>query len=83
MSVSPEREMIIRTAWKERGSHQWNPEVHGRGAPLIIPATTPKPGQPIPADDNLEFRLGNVDNEPVNEIVCEGVILESFPIQFI
>jgi hypothetical protein len=63
-ATSPERESIIRTAWKERGAKQWDPQVHGRGlAPLNIQASTDmqttKPGQqPLLPYDNLEFRLG-------------------------
>jgi hypothetical protein len=62
MATSPARERIIRTAWEERGSKQWEPTIHGRGlAPLNISAsvdmTPERPGQPLPPDDNLEFRL--------------------------
>jgi hypothetical protein len=38
MATSQDRERIIRTTWAERGKNQWDPEVHGRGLPLRIPA---------------------------------------------
>jgi hypothetical protein len=81
VATSPERESIIRTAWKERGAKQWDPEDHGRGlAPLNIPASTDM--QTI--EPNLEFRLGGteIDGTPMTAIVCEGIVVESWPIQF-
>jgi hypothetical protein len=89
-ATSPERESIIRTAWKERGAKQWDPQVHGRGlAPLNIQAstdmqTTNAGQQPLLPYDNLEFRLGGteIDGTPMTAIVCEGVVVESWPIQF-
>ena len=88
MAISPERESIIRAAWKKRGAKQWDAEIHGRGlAPLNIQASTmrrTKPGQPLPPYDNLEFRLGGteLDGTPMTAIVCEGVVVELWPIQF-
>jgi hypothetical protein len=81
VATSPERESIIRTAWKERGAKQWDPEVHGRGlAPLNIQAFT---GMQT-TEPNLEFKLGGteIDGTPMTAIVCEGVVVESWPIQF-
>jgi hypothetical protein len=71
----PERAKLIRRRWTETGIKLWNPDTHGRGlAPLniqgrveIIPA---KPGQPLPAYDNLEFKIVNGD------IVCEGIVVD-------
>ena len=86
MAPSPERERMIRTAWKERGAAQWDREVHGRGlASLNIPASTKKrkqkPGNaPVPRHDNLEFRLERrtIGGKPITAIVCEGVVVESW-----
>jgi hypothetical protein len=89
MPVSSERERVIRDAWKERGTAQWDPQVHGIGIePLNIQAATDmraqKPGHPpIPPYDNLEFRLERItiDGEAMNSIVCEGVVVETWPVR--
>ena len=89
MATSPERERVIRAAWKERGALQWDPQVHGRGLePLNIQAATDmrpqKPGHPpLPPYDNLEFRLERttIDDEPMTSIVCEGVVVATWPDQ--
>jgi hypothetical protein len=83
MATNPARERIIRTAWEERGSKQWNPAIHGRGlAPLNLPASvdmTPvRPGQPLPSHDNLEFRLLTATTGN-RSIVCEDVVLVTLP----
>jgi hypothetical protein len=85
MSVSPERERVIRTAWKARGADQWDREVHGRGlASLNIQASTnmrtAKSMRPITPYDNLEFRLvqATTGNVPIYSIVCEGVVVETW-----
>ena len=51
--VDPLREKLIRAAWRERGSRQWDPGTHGRGlSSLIIQAKTEMvertPGMPLP-----------------------------------
>ena len=89
MATSPEREHVIRTAWKERGADQWDREFHGRGlVSLNIPASTKKqklkPGhEPLPRHDNLEFRLERrtIGRRPVTAIVCEGVAVEWWPVK--
>jgi hypothetical protein len=84
MATSQDRERIIRAAWEERGKAEWNPETHGRGLlSLNIPATVEvRPvrfGAPLPPYDNLEFRLvrATMSGQPVNSIVCEGVVVET------
>jgi hypothetical protein len=85
MAASPSREQIIRTAWDERGSKLWKTEIHGRGEPLNIQASTdmrpPRPGQPMPPFDNLEFRLvrGTMNGYPIDSIVCEDVVVAMLP----
>jgi hypothetical protein len=76
------RERIIRATWKERGIKLWNPETHGKGIPLIIPAeqeatsiaTLISPG------DNLEFQLfcATGRGRPFNYIVCDGIVVETW-----
>ena len=83
MSVKQDRERVIRAAWNERGKDLWDPETHGKGLlALHIPA---KVGliqtvtyAPLPPYDNLEFRLvrANMNGQPVNSIVCEGVVVD-------
>jgi hypothetical protein len=84
--VDPQREKLIRAAWRERGSRQWDPGTHGRGlSSLIIQAKTEMvertPGMPLPKYDTLEFRLerSTVDGQPVDTIVCEGIVVETSP----
>jgi hypothetical protein len=86
MATGPERERIIRTAWEERGSKQWDPATHGRGlGPLNIAATTDmqpvRPGRPIPPHDNLEFHLvsATMSGQQINSIVCEDVVVATLP----
>jgi hypothetical protein len=76
MATSPARERIIRTAWEERGSKQWDPTIHGRGlAPLNMAAsmdmTPERPGHPLPLYDNLEFRLvtATMNGQAIKSIV--------------
>ena len=81
-----ERETVIRTAWKERGRNEWDPETHGRGLlPLNIQAETkmnPRGtlGTPIPPYDNLEFRLEQttVNGQIISAIVCECFVVEPY-----
>jgi hypothetical protein len=85
MAISAERERTIRTAWAERGSKLWKAYLHGKGAPLNIQASiemrTPRPGQPMPAFDNLEFRLvrGTMNGYPIDQVVCEDVVVAMLP----
>jgi hypothetical protein len=83
MATSPAREDIIRTAWEERGSKQWDPKIQGRGlTPLNIGAsvdmTPERPGQPLPIYDNLEFRLVTATTGN-RSIVCEDLVLVTLP----
>jgi hypothetical protein len=75
-----------KAAWRERGSRQWDPMTHGRGlSSLIIQAKTEMvertPGMALPKYDTLEFRLEGttVNGQSVDAIVCEGVVVESWP----
>jgi hypothetical protein len=84
MTASHQRERVIRAAWKDRGAARWDREVHGRGLePWNIRALknvhSPKPRRPLPND--LEFRLERttIDGEPMTSIVCEGVVVETWP----
>ena len=84
MATSKEREGTIRAAWEERGRAQWDPNTHGRGLlSLHIPATVEmrpvRVGAPLPPYDDLEFRLvrATMGGQPVNSIVCEGVVVET------
>jgi hypothetical protein len=66
-----------------RGSKQWDPTIHGRGlAPLNISAsvdmTPERPGQPLPPDDNLEFRLVTAATGN-RSILCENLVLVTLP----
>jgi hypothetical protein len=75
LSEQSEREKLIRRRWAETGIKLWNSDTHGRGlAPLniqgrheMMPAEM---GQPLPAYDNLEFKIVN------GEILCEGVVVD-------
>jgi hypothetical protein len=83
MATSPARERIIRTAWKERGSKQWDPTIHGRGfAPLNIAASVDmrpeRPGQPLPLFDNLECKLVTAATGN-RSILCEDLVLVTLP----
>jgi hypothetical protein len=82
--MDEDRERIIRAAWEERGKAQWDTETHGRGLlSLHIPAKVEmRPvrfGAPKPPYDDLEFRLvrATMNGQPVNSIVCEGVVVET------
>jgi hypothetical protein len=61
----------------------WNPDVHGAGlASLNIQGRTEllpvKPGETLPGYDNLEFKMvrSYVSGQPVNGIVCEGIVVD-------
>ena len=61
----------------------WNPDRHGAGhAALSIQGRAvllpPKPGETLPGYDTLEFKIVQscVNGETVNQIVCEGVVVE-------
>jgi hypothetical protein len=83
-TMNQERERVIVAAWKERGRKEWDPETHGRGLLSLniqaeVRMTQRGPlGTPIPAHDNLEFRLeqANVNGQTINAIACEGVVVE-------
>jgi hypothetical protein len=84
MATSRDRERVIHAAWEERGKAQWDPNTHGRGLlSLHIPATVEmRPvqfGASLPPYDDLEFRLvrATMNGQPVNSIVCEGVVVET------
>jgi hypothetical protein len=75
LSEQSEREKLIRRRWAETGIKLWNPDTHGTGlAPLNIQGrhemTPVRMGQPLPAYDNLEFKIMN------GQIVCEGVVVD-------
>ena len=79
----PDREELIRRRWLETGIKMWNPDHHGAGlAALNIQGRaellTPKPGETLPGYDTLEFKIVQtyVNGEVVNQIVCEGVVVE-------
>jgi hypothetical protein len=71
------RQNLIRRAWAERRS-EWM----GLG-PLVIDLPpvmmAPIPVRPIPAPKSLKFELrsSTVKGKPVNQIVCEGVVVET------
>ena len=78
-----EREKLIRRRWSETGIKMWNPDFHGAGnAALNIQGRSellpPKPGETLPGYDTLEFKMvrSNVNGQPVNLIVCEGVVVD-------
>jgi len=79
----PDREKLIRRRWLETGIKMWNPDQHGAGlATLNIQGRaellTPKPGETLPGYDTLEFKTvqTHVNGQVVNQIVCEGVIVD-------
>jgi len=79
----PDREKLIRRRWLETGTKMWNPDHHGAGlATLKIQGRaellTPKPGETLPGYDTLEFKAvrSYVNGEVVNQIVCEGVVVD-------
>ncbi len=71
------RQVWIRQVWADRGS-EWM----GLG-PLVIDLPpvmmVPKPARPIPAPKSLKFKLrsSTVKGKPLNEIACEGVVVET------
>ena len=79
----PDREKLIRRRWLETGIKMWNPDHHGAGlAALNIQGQAellpPKPGETLPEYDTLEFKTvqSYVNGEAVNQIVCEGVVVD-------
>ena len=79
----PDRENLIRRRWLETGIKMWNPNHHGAGhAALNIQGRAellpPKPGETLPEYDTLEFKTvqSYVNGEAVNQIVCEGVVVD-------
>ena len=79
----PDREKLIRRRWLETGIKMWNPDRHGAGhAALNIQGRAellpPKPGETMPGYDTLEFKIvrSHVDGQAINQIVCEGVIVD-------
>jgi hypothetical protein len=79
MGVTPHREKLIRQVWADRGKAEW-----GEGAgPLTIDLPpvmmSPAPARPIPTPKSLKFelRISTVKRKPVNQIVCEGVVVET------
>ena len=78
-----DREKLIRRRWLETGIKMWNPDHHGAGhAALNIQGRAellpPKPGETMPGYDTLEFKIvqSYVNGEAVNQIVCEGVVVD-------
>jgi hypothetical protein len=78
-----EREKLIRRRWTETGIKMWNPDVHGAGhAALNIQGRAEllpvKPGETLPGYDKLEFKMvrSYVNGQAVNQIVCEGVVVD-------
>ena len=78
-----EREKLIRRRWTETGIKMWNPDVHGSGhAALNIQGRTellpPKSGETLPGYDTLQFKMvrSYVNEQPLNLIVCEGVVVD-------
>jgi len=83
MNDQPDREKLIRRRWLETGIKMWNPDLHGAGhAALNIQGKAellpPKPGETLLGYDILEFKLvqSYANGEAVNQIVCEGVVVE-------
>ena len=79
----PAREQLIHRRWQETGIKMWNPDHHGAGhAALNIQGKAellpPKPGETLLGYDILEFKLvqSYANGEAVNQIVCEGVVVE-------
>jgi hypothetical protein len=75
--ATEERERIIRAAWNERGRSEWV-TVASRGQTSIkIPATPPSSSEPVQADELIFILVqATMGGEPVNSIVCEGVVVE-------
>jgi hypothetical protein len=74
------REVLILRTWVGRGKAEW-----GKGAgPVTIdlPAVmkAPKRAQSLPAPDSLKYELwtSKVKGKLVNQIVCEGVVVETY-----
>jgi len=83
MNDQSDREKLIRRRWLETGIKLWNPDHHGAGlAALNIQGQAellpPKPGETLPGYDTLEFKTvqSYVNGEAVNQIVCEGVVVD-------
>jgi hypothetical protein len=83
MNDQSDREKLIRRRWLETGIKMWNPDHHGAGhAALNIQGRSallpPKPGETLPGYDTLEFKIvqSYVNGEAVNQIVCEGVVVD-------
>jgi hypothetical protein len=79
----PEREKLIRRRWTETGIKMWNPDVHGAGHAALniqgrVELLPPNPGETLPRYDKLEFKLVRscVDGQAVDQIVCEGVVVD-------
>ena len=79
----PDREKLIHRRWLETGIKMWNPDRHGAGQAVLniqgrAELLPPKPGETPPGYDTLEFKIvqSYVDGEAVNQIVCEGVVVD-------
>jgi len=79
----PDREKLIRRRWLETGIKMWNPDRHGAGRAVLniqgrAELLPPKPGETLPGYDTLEFKTvqSYVNGEVINQIVCEGVIVD-------
>jgi hypothetical protein len=86
MATSLAREQIIRAAWEKRGSKLWKSETHGRGLDTLdiqasVEMRPPRPGQPLPHPDMLEFRLvrSTMNGHAIDSVVCEGVVVAMLP----
>ena len=79
----PDREELIRRRWLETGIKMWNPDRHGAGQAVLniqgrAELLDPKTDETLPGYDTLEFKTvqSYVNGEVINQIVCEGVVVE-------
>jgi hypothetical protein len=78
-----EREKLIRRRWTETGMKMWNPDVHGAGHAALniqgrVGLLPVKSGETLSGYDKLEFKMvrSSINGQPVNRIVCEGVVVD-------
>jgi hypothetical protein len=83
MSEPESLEQFVRRRWNETGIKLWNPDFHAAGlSPLRIPGQNEGPdnagSDEVPLPQVLEFRTIRAwwGNQPVDSIVCEGVIVD-------
>ena len=70
-----ERERLIRRRWAETGVRLWNPNLHGAGLAVLgiqgrVELLAPNPGEMLPRDDRMEFKLIE------GRICCEAVVVD-------